>query len=129
MANTNGHYTHENSQKSGVALAHTVYGEPANATMRQESAVEGSVRQTQAVFSAYKPPKRKKRDNPNLALCAHEGCNAFPMADKNYCTGHARTHGEVKTCAHRDCKAPPKKGQDRCRWHETKVTDEPDRAD
>lgn len=126
MANSNGHYTHENNQSSGVALAHTVHGSPANATMRQESATEGSVRQVQSVFSDYKPPKRRAHDKGHI-LCSEEGCKAYPQDGKNYCTGHARLHGEAKTCNHRDCKAPPKKGTDYCRWHSTvTVTDEPD---
>ena len=125
----NDHYTHENATAPGIALAHTVYGEPVTASLRTEQSNAGTVRQVQSVFTDYKPPKRRLNDNPDKELCAHEGCNAFPMSNKNYCPGHARVHGEVKTCRKDGCKAPPKNGQDTCRWHETKVSDEPDPTD
>lgn len=124
MAGNN--YTHDNASASGIALAHTIYGEPVTASMRPEMAVEGTVRQVQSVFSDYKPPKRRLKDSPDKLLCSEDGCKAFPVEGKNYCPGHARSKGEMKTCSHRDCKAAPKKGTDYCRWHTTAVTDEPD---
>lgn len=114
MAGNN--YTHDNATAPGIALAHTIYGEPVLASMRPESAIEGTVKQVQPIFSNYKPPKRREHDKGHV-LCSEEGCKAYPMSGKNYCPGHARVHGEVKLCAHRDCKAPPKKGTDFCRWH------------
>jgi len=122
-------YRHENSSAEGIALAHTIYGEPTTKTMRPESAGPGTVRQAAPVFSNYKPPKRRERDNPDRALCSEEGCKAYPKTGKNYCEGHARIHGEVKTCAKEDCKAPPKSGQKFCRWHGPKVSDESGSAD
>ena len=126
MANGHNSYTHDNATAPNVALAHTVYGEPVTATLRTEMSNEGTVRQVQPVFTNYRPPKRRAHDKGH-ALCSEEGCKAYPQEGKNYCTGHARIHGEAKTCGHRDCKAPPKKGTDYCRWHSTAtVTDEPD---
>jgi hypothetical protein len=121
-------YTHDNASAPGIALAHTIYGEPVTASMRPEMAVEGTVRQVQSVFTDYKPPKRRLKDNPSKALCSEDGCNAFPVDGKNYCPGHARAHGEMKLCAHRDCKGAPKNGTDYCRWHgpTPAVTDESD---
>ena len=91
--------------------------------------MEGAELVTQSMFRDYKPPKRREKDNPERELCSEEGCKAYPQSGKNYCTGHARRHGEVKSCLHRDCKAPPKKGQDYCRWHGSEVKDEPVGAD
>jgi hypothetical protein len=126
MAKNN--YTHDNATAPGIALAHTVYGEPTTASMRPEMAAEGTVRQVQPIFTEYRPPKRREHDHGHR-LCSEEGCKSYPVKDKNYCTGHGRIHGEAKVCSHRDCNAAPKKGQDTCRWHETKVSDEPDAAD
>lgn len=123
MANGHNNYTHDNATATGIALAHTVHGSSVTASMRPESAQQGTVRQVQSVFSNYRPPKRRAGDN-GQALCSEEGCRAYPAKDKNYCTGHARQHGEMKLCSHRDCKAPPKKGTDHCRWHGS--ADEPD---
>ena len=36
-------YTHDNATAPGIALAHTVYGEPTTASMRPEMAAEGTV--------------------------------------------------------------------------------------
>jgi len=119
-------YTHDNATAPGIALAHTIYGSPVTASMRPEMAVEGTVKQVQSVFSDYKPPKRRLKDNPDKLLCAEDGCKAFPVDGKSYCAGHGRSNGEAKTCNHRDCKAAPKKGTDYCRWHSTAVTDESD---
>ena len=126
MANGHNTYTHDNSTASGIAPAHTVYGSPVTASLRPDSAGEGTAQQAQSFFRNYQPPKRRAHDKGH-ALCSEEGCKAYPMDGKNYCAGHARVHGEVKTCDHRDCKAPPKKGTDYCRWHSTTaVTDEPE---
>jgi hypothetical protein len=120
MANN---YTSDNATAPGTALAHTVYGSPVTASMRPEMAQPGTTRQVQAIFSNYRPPKRRAHDKGHV-LCSEEGCKAYPADGKNYCTGHARQHGEMKQCAKRDCKAAPKKGTDFCRWHG--VTDESD---
>ena len=118
-------YTHDNATASGIALAHTIHGEPVTASLRPESAGEGTIKQAQPVFTDYRPPKRRAHDHGH-DLCAEPDCKAYPMEGKNYCTGHARLHGEAKTCRHRDCKAAPRKGTDYCRWHGTEVSDESD---
>ena len=123
MAKGHNTYTHDNSTAPGVALAHTIHGEPANASLRPETAQEGTTRQVQSTFRDYQPPKRRRNGKE---LCAHDDCQAYQAEGKNYCTGHARAHGEAKTCKHGDCKAAPKKGEMYCRWHKTAVTDESD---
>ena len=111
---------------SRVAVAHTIHGSPVGGMKPQMVGEANASRiqpQAQAVFSPYKPPKRRKNDNPDIALCSEEGCNAYPMAGKDYCTGHARQHGSAKSCAKLDCNAYPKGGTIYCRWHQPeKVT-------
>ena len=126
MANGHNNYTHDTATAPGIALAHTIHGQAVDASLRPEMAQEGTVKQTHSQFRAYQPPKRRAHDQGH-ALCSEDGCKAYPVDGKNYCPGHARQHGEMKTCEHRDCMAPPKKGTDFCRWHgPTAVTDESD---
>lgn len=117
------HFTHDNSIAEGVALAHTVYGSPVTATMQPNS--HGSNIGPATWSSApYKPPARRHRDNPEMELCAEEGCLAYPGKDVGgYCTGHAKTRGLAPKCAKPDCKASPKTGTDYCRWHGPKESD------
>jgi len=117
-------YRHDNSTAPGIAQAHTIYGEPVTASLRQEMVNEGTTRQVQSFFRNYEPPKRREHDKGHR-LCAEEGCKAYPATGKNYCAGHGRVHGEVKTCKHRECKAPPRSGTDYCRWHSAPITEEP----
>jgi len=108
-----------------VAVAHTIYGSPvAGALMPQKIGADGGGVQLlhQAHISDYKPPPRRHRDNPDRALCSEPECNAYPMKDKPYCTGHARLYGLMPSCAKADCGMAPKNGQRHCRWHEPKVT-------
>ena len=44
----------------------------------------------------YEAPKRRQDDNPERALCAHEGCRAWPMKELEYCSGHARSLGLIE---------------------------------
>lgn len=48
-------------------------------------------------FADYKPPKRRKKDNPDKELCGVDECNAFP-SKKHYpwCAGHARSKGLIQ---------------------------------
>lgn len=104
-----------------VAVAHTIHGSPvAGALMPQKIGAEGGGVQLlhQAHISDYKPPPRRHRDNPDRALCSEDGCNAYPMSGKDYCTGHARHHGQTVTCAKRECNSYPKGDTLYCRWHQ-----------
>lgn len=109
-----------------VAIAHTIYGSPiAGALMPQQIGAEGRniALLTQPHISDYKPPSRRRNDNPAIALCAEPECNAYPMTGKDYCTGHARHHGQTKTCAKHECNSYPKGDTIYCRWHQPeKVT-------
>ena len=125
MANGHNNYTNDNATAPGIALAHTIHGAPVDGSVRPEMVNEGTVKQAQSQFRPYQPPKRRAHDQGHI-LCSEEGCKAYPIDGKNYCTGHARSHGEAKTCKHGECKAAPKKGEMYCRWHRTAVTDESD---
>ena len=46
-------------------------------------------------MAPYKKPARRRKDNPDKLLCAEDGCNAFPMREIEYCTGHARSKGLI----------------------------------
>jgi len=90
MSNT---YTHDNASGQGVALAHTVHGDPVTATMRPLAGGEGVGPATWST-APYKK-KRRVKDN-GKTLCASEGCRAYPMTSQEYCTGHARSLGVIK---------------------------------
>jgi len=87
--------THQNASAEGVALTHTLYGEPVQGGGGVTHA-HGNI-QLAGLHSTlpYKPPKRRDRDNPDRILCMFDGCKAFPMKTQEYCTGHARSLGLV----------------------------------
>ncbi len=53
------------------------------------------VRATQTMQRPYEEPKRRRKDNPDLKLCAREGCRAYPLKDQDICVGHARQEGTL----------------------------------
>jgi len=94
----------------GIALAHTLYGGPTS----QLSAVSDSIGSnvglatwSTAPYIPPKPPKRRERDAPDKALCAEDGCKAWPVKDLLYCAGHARTNGILPTCQREGCNGAP----------------------
>lgn len=115
-----GFYTHDNATAPGIALAHTVYGEPVGTSRLAAGVGVGDTTIGQATWStAPFKPRRRVGDNGGK-LCAFEGCKAYPSkADKSddYCSGHARSLGLTKTCAKRDCKAIPLRGEPYCSAH------------
>lgn len=88
-------YTHDNATAPGIALAHTVYGEPVMGSMRPEMAGEGTSQVAGNIMAPYKKPVRRHRDN-GKALCASEGCRAWPMKGGEHCVGHARSLGLIE---------------------------------
>ena len=89
-------YRPVHSQNEGIALAHTVYGEPVHASRPENAGAENAAPAWGTHSTA--PYKRRAFDNPAKALCATEGCTAFPMtrADgQGHCVGHARKLGYV----------------------------------
>ena len=87
--------THQNASAEGVALAHTLYGEPVQGGGGVTHA-NGDIQLAGLHSTApYRPPKRRMKDNPDKILCSMEDCKAFPMKTQAYCTGHARSLGLV----------------------------------
>jgi len=117
-------YTQDNAARPGIALTHTLYGEPANS--QPANSIGSNIGRATFSTAPYVPPKRRHRDNPERELCAEEGCKAYPLKDKPYCTGHARAHGLMPTCAKRDCHSAPMGDTNYCYYHqpEPAVSDE-----
>lgn len=112
---TQAKYVNPNQQTGGnAALAHTIHGAPVGDKSPTNGNSDTSKRQVQSVFRRYQPPKRRHRDNPEKLLCSEPDCKAYPMADSDYCIGHARSKGLLKgpKCGHTDCKASPMKDSD-----------------
>lgn len=88
--------THPNASAEGVALTHTLYGEPVQGS-GGVTHTHGNI-QPAGLHSTlpYRPPKRRDRDNPDRILCSFDGCKAFPMKTHPYCTGHARSLGLIE---------------------------------
>jgi hypothetical protein len=88
--------THQNASAEGIALTHTLYGSPVQGiggtTHRTENIQPAGLHST----APYRPPKRRKADNPDKLLCSFDGCKAFPIKTTPYCAGHSRKLGLVK---------------------------------
>lgn len=100
-------FVHENSTAEGIALAHTVYGDPVGDTGRPNSTQEGVALATFSAFSPYKKPRPERvRDkvaehpprfnDVGKQMCSHPDCGTYSMKDVPYCPGHARSLGFVK---------------------------------
>ncbi len=51
---------------------------------------DSNIRQlAQPHMAHYKAPKRRSKDNPDLVLCEHEGCKAYPMKEGGLCRAHS----------------------------------------
>ena len=112
-----------NNQVEGVVLAYARVGEHASGSGGVTHA-EGDVQQAGIHSMApYKPPARRRRDNPKLLLCSHEGCKGYHYSKTvPYCQGHARALGLLKlTCevykGEQQCRMPAKKGTTLCPGH------------
>ena len=118
-------YVHDNSAKDGIALAHSVYGDPVTATMRPDSHGDNIGPATWST-APYVPPARRHRDNPERKLCSFEGCKGYPSkaGGGDYCIGHAKSLGLVRLCRQPDCKGMPSQGDDYCYHHKPKVNDD-----
>lgn len=96
---TTARYQNPNAQvQEGIAVAHTIHGEHASGTSVNPTAhgvQEGRIRAVpQAHQRNYQPPKRRKKDNPEIQLCGADGCKAYPSKKFHpYCPGHARSLG------------------------------------
>lgn len=112
------HFRHENTSAEGIALAHTVYGQPVTATGRPDSTQPNVQLAVGNIMAPYKPPPRRDLDNPELALCAEEDCKAFPVKGLDYCAGHSRKRGLMSTC--QMCGRIPLKGTRFCYQHSKK---------
>lgn len=120
-------YTQDNRIAPNVVPVHSFYGSPDTGKMRPDSHGENIAPATWS-SAPYKPPARRDNDNPDLALCAAEGCKAYPSkkAGGNYCMGHARSMGLVKSCAEAGCKGSPIQGSVFCHWHQPKAKSDGD---
>ena len=91
------YYTHQHSQNQGdgdvvqVSSLYTV----APGAGGVEHATEGVELAKGNQLAAYKAPARRGKDSPGRALCASEGCKAYPMKTLEYCSGHARSLGLI----------------------------------
>lgn len=78
-----------------MALTHTLYGDPVEGiggtTHRSGDIQPAGLHST----LPYRPPKRRKNDNPDKLLCSADGCKAYPMKSTSYCAGHSRSLGLV----------------------------------
>ncbi len=110
------YYQHDNAAKPGVQLAHTMYGDKVTASAPLNATQDGVGPATWST-APYKPPARRHRDNPDLALCAVEDCKGYPIKNTGHCAGHARSLGLLPSCAQPGCKAWPKKDAVYCRHH------------
>jgi hypothetical protein len=121
-------YRQDNGARGeGIALAHTIAGEPVMDRARQHN--QGpNVEQATWSTAPYKPPKRRNYDNPDLPLCAEEDCRAYPMKTTPYCAAHARSKGLLPHCSVEGCHAAPMKGTEKCYGH-TRVKKERDDLD
>ena len=83
----------QNSQNEGIALAHSIAGEPVQGVGGVQHA-NGDVQLAGLHSTApYKPPKRRAHDQGDKLLCSAEDCKAYPMKKIPYCPGHARSLG------------------------------------
>jgi hypothetical protein len=83
-----------NSAASGIALAHTVHGDPVTAQGRANSTLDGVEQATFTMMRPYQEPKRRHKDN-GKTLCATDGCRAYPTAT-GHCVGHSRSMGLIE---------------------------------
>lgn len=90
------------AREEGVALAHTIYGEPSaqgNYAAFGSAGPNGNIqRATFSVFEAYKSPDQKLTETIHTSrrcLGKDGTCKGFPMKDLDYCSGHARSLGLV----------------------------------
>lgn len=95
------HTTHY-GMAEGVALAHTLVGEPLEGSGGVEHA-NGDIQLATEYSTA--PYKRRKRDNPNMKLCQFEKedgsqCKGFQLKDTDYCAGHSKSLGLVSWSNH-----------------------------
>ena len=88
--------THQHGSAEGVALVHTLYGDPVQGGGGVTHA-HGDIQPAGLHSTApYRPPKRRNRDNPDKLLCSADGCKAYPIKSHPYCAGHARSLGLVE---------------------------------
>ena len=80
------------SSQPGVALVHTMYGEPVDETVRPNNS---SDEVTQAVGNIYRPYEKPKRKVDGRVRCATDGCKAFPTKT-GHCVGHSRSLGLIE---------------------------------
>ncbi len=96
MAQMNTTLRTQNSQNQGITLAHALTGSPVSGVGGINHS-EGNVQPAGLHSTApYKPPKRRKRDNPERSLCSFDECKAYPMKSTGYCSGHSQNLGLAK---------------------------------
>ena len=94
-------YTHQHAQKAGEGSTVVRVGQLEGRALADSHGREGGLRDGISVavgnvFEPYVKPKRRRKDNPDKLLCMEDGCNAFPMKELDYCTGHARSMGLIE---------------------------------
>ena len=85
----------QNATAPGLVLQHQLAGEPVSGIGGVNHA-HGDIQPAGLHSTApYKPPKRRKRDNPDVVLCSYEECKAYPIRATGYCAGHSKKLGLV----------------------------------
>lgn len=84
--------TNQNSIAEGVVRVDSLYARvDGSGGVTHETEDVKLLRQPH--MAHYRPPKRRKKDNPDIILCSAEDCKAFPMKETGYCAGHTRSMG------------------------------------
>jgi hypothetical protein len=87
------------SSQPGVALVHTLNGDPVEESGRPNSTNEGVSQAVDSIYRDYEPPKRTapepNRFGQTKVLCATDGCKAFPTKT-GHCVGHSRSLGLIE---------------------------------
>lgn len=99
--------TTQNGASQGIVNVHALNGTPVQSTgvsNSQAAAVQSAVGFSTA---PYKKPPRRHRDNPNIVLCAMDGCKGYPIKATDYCAGHSKSLGLVSWSNHPDKNKEP----------------------
>lgn len=83
--------TPDNATRPGIALAHTLGGEPTLQNAVNQAGHGENVQQATGYSTApYKNPREGR------CIGAEDTCGAYPMAGSEYCVGHARSLGLIQ---------------------------------
>ena len=80
-----------NATAPGIALQHSLAGQHVSG-VGGENHAHGNIQPAGLHSTApYKRPPRRAKDNPDLILCAFDGCKGFPIKTTEFCSGHSRS--------------------------------------